>query len=231
MTDLETQLLEVGGVASVLVEELDGAPVSASLRLVEDADEIAVSIEVKAILAKHGLKTRSDEDHPTSNEAQEVLEGPTLSDPDTVDLTAGPVESGAIDLPEQRQPSVELNSVGPVPMSPARVQSATLGQTPEGLRVTVTLEDGRSGERIVHPGGDQIRMAVVSIVGVLLGVVGVHLAQYKVEEFTGRRAVTVIVERGTQTPGIGTAFESGTVFEPGTVELAIARAAWAAILG
>jgi hypothetical protein len=33
MTDLETQLREVGGVASVMVEELDGAPVSASLRL------------------------------------------------------------------------------------------------------------------------------------------------------------------------------------------------------
>ncbi len=231
MNDLETQLLEVGGVASVMVEQLDGAPVSASLRLVDNADEIAVSIEVKAILARHGLRTRSDEDHLTVNEPQEVSEGPTLPDPDTVDLAASPVEAGAIDLPEQRPPSLELNSAGPVAMSPARVQSATLGQTPEGLRVTVTLEDGRSGERIVHPGGDQIRMAVVSIVGVLLGVVGVHLAQYKVEEFTGRRAVTVIVERGTQTPGIGTAFESGTVFEPGTVELAIARAAWAAILG
>ena len=231
MTDLETQLLEVGGVASVMVEQVDGAPVSASLRLVEDADEIAVSIEVKAILARHGLRTRSDEDHSTADEPQNVLEGPTLPDSDTVDLTASAMEAGAIDLPEQRSPSLELNSAGPVPMSPARVQSATLGQTPEGLRVTVTLEDGRSGERIVHPGGDQICMAVVAIVGVLLGVVGVHLAQYKVEEFTGRRAVTVIVDRGTQTPGIGTAFESGTVFEPGTVELAIARAAWAAILG
>ncbi len=231
MTDLEIQLLEVGGVASVMVEELDGAPISASLRLVDDADEMAVSVEVRAILARHGLRTRTDEDHSTPEESQEGLEEPTPPPLDTVDLIANPVEGGANELPEQRKPSIELSNEGPVSVSPARVESATLDQTPEGLAVTVTLDDGRSGMRIVHPGGDQIRMAVVSIVGVLLGVVGVHLAQYKVEEFTGRRAVTVIVERGPQSTGIGTAFESGTVFEPGTVELAIARAAWAALLG
>lgn len=123
-------------------------------------------------------------------------------------------------------------SLGPsLLVSPARVQTAEISQSSEGLRVSVTLTDGRSGERIVEPGGDQIRMAVVAIVGVLLGVVGTRLTQYKVEEFAGRRAVTVIVERGSQGVGVGTAFESGTVFEQGTVELAIARATWAAILG
>jgi hypothetical protein len=204
-SELETLLMAIDGVASVFIEEAEGSPVSTSLRLSDNADEAVVSAAVNEVLSGRGLRTQGQAEAPT-----EVLEDPV-------------VDHG-FSSPNSQPPQI-------LAVSPARVQTAEIIQTSEGLRVSVRLTDGRTAERVVEPGGDQIRMAVVAIVGVLLGVVGARLTQYKVEEFAGRRAVTVIIERGSLGTGVGTAFESGTVFEKGTVELAIARATWAAILG
>lgn len=211
-SELEELLLSIDGVESVFIEQAKGSPISTSLRLAEDADEGAVSAAVGAALRLHGLRSRQQIEDDDLVEELVQEEGEVASD--------APAPVYETPPPTQR-----------LPVSPARVQTSEITQTPEGLKVSVTLTDGRTGERTVEPGGDQIRMAVVAIVGVLLGVVGARLSQYKVEEFAGRRSVTVIIERGDLGTGIGTAFESGTVFEPGTVELAIARATWAAILG
>jgi hypothetical protein len=207
-TELENLLMAIDGVASVFIEEAKGSPVSTSLRLSDDADEAVVSAAVNDVLSSRGLRTQGQTGAPA--EVADVLEDPVV---------------------DQGFSSASSQAAQILAVSPARVQTAEITQNSEGLRVSVSLTDGRTGERVVDPGGDQIRMAVVAIVGVLLGVVGARLTQYKVEEFAGRRAVTVIIERGSLGTGVGTAFESGTVFEKGTVELAIARATWAAILG
>ncbi len=206
--ELETLLMAIDGVASVFIEEANGSPVSTSLRLSDDADEAAVSAAVNVALSGRGLRTQ----------------GQAGASAEVADVFEGPVVDHGFSSSNSKAPQI-------LAVSPARVQTAEITQNSEGLRVSVSLTDGRTGERVVEPGGDQIRMAVVAIVGVLLGVVGARLTQYKVEEFAGRRAVTVIIERGSLGTGVGTAFESGTVFEKGTVELAIARATWAAILG
>jgi hypothetical protein len=207
MTVLEREIAAIDGVVGAQIETIDGAPVSVRLDLEEGIDPAAVAGRVQDVLRRHGLKSRV----PGGGAEAEVA-GP---EPEVVGIAPEPD-----DEPEPTPVTDEAASAVPAP-----VASVTVRQSRGGVDVEVAAADGRTAAAAATAHPDEVAAAIVSAVAELAGVRRPRVVEVATQDVGGRTAVTLVADIGVEDLVVG------TVFETGTTELAIARAAWAALVG
>lgn len=204
MSILEDEISAIDGVVGAQVETIDGAPVSVRLDLDEGIDPAAVAGRVQGVLRRHGLRSRLPGSEPPAESEPAPVDEP-------VDVAAEPVS-----VPEP-------TGGGPVVTAP--IESVTVRQTRGGVDVEVASEDGRRAEATCTAHPDEVAAAIVGAVAELAGRRRPRVVELRTQEVGGRIAVTLVADVGVDDLVVG------TVFETGTRELAIARAAWSALEG
>lgn len=203
MSILEDEISAIDGVVGAQVETIDGAPVSVRLDLDEGIDPAAVAGRVQGVLRRHGLRSRVPGSEPPAESEPAPVDEP-------VDVTAEPAPG-----PEP--------AGGPVVTAP--IESVTVRQTRGGVDVEVASADGRRAEATCTAHPDEVAAAIVGAVAELAGRRRPRVVELGTQEVGGRIAVTLVADVGVDDLVVG------TVFETGTKELAIARAAWSALEG
>lgn len=240
MTELEREIAALDGVLGAQVETIDGSPVSVRLDLAEGSDPAAVAGAVQGVLRRHGLRSRVPEtaDGGGAGSGEGIGTGDQdrspVADRESRDeegsRDAGRGTRGSVDLPTE---TLDAAHHEPEPLEcglpdvdvPAPIASVTVRQERGGVDVVVETTGGRSesASSTSHP--DEVARAVVSAVARLAGVRPPRLVEVTHQSVGGRQAVTVCIDRGSDDLAVG------TVFEAGTLELAVARAVWAALTG
>jgi hypothetical protein len=201
MSLLEREIAGIDGVVGAQVETIDGAPVSVRLDLEEGIDPAEVAGRVQDVLRRHGLKSRLPGAEPADESPPEV----DVAIPQPVPAAGDEGEDS--------------------PTVPAPIESVTVRQTRGGVDVEVASGDGRTAEASCTAHPDEVAAAIVGAVAGLAGRRRPRVVEVTTQDVGGRTAVTLVADIGVGDLVVG------TVFETGTTELAIARAAWAALAG
>jgi hypothetical protein len=208
MTVLEREIAAIDGVVGAQIETIDGAPVSVRLDLEEGIDPAAVAGRVQDVLRRHGLKSRV----PGGVEPEAAAPVP---EPQVVGIAPEPDE----------EPAPAPAGDETVAAVPAPIASVTVRQSRGGVDVEVAAADGRTAAAAATAHPDEVAAAIVSAVAELAGVRRPRVVEVATQDVGGRTAVTLVADIGFEDLVVG------TVFETGTTELAVARAAWAALVG
>lgn len=239
MTDLEREIAALDGVLGAQVETIDGSPVSVRLDLAEGSDSAAVAGAVQGVLRRHGLRSRVPEpagggagqgdnsgSHDQGQEPrnEDPLETEAATEVPNAVGEDDPAPDAGVDIaPTPRTEPSEPQAVAAD--VPAPIAAVTVRQERGGVDVVVEADGGRTESAACTSHPDEVARAVVAAVARLAGLRPPRLVEVTKQSVGGRQAVTVLIDRGSDDLAVG------TVFEAGTVELAVARAAWAALTG
>jgi hypothetical protein len=236
---IHEELLSIPGIAGAEFEGDPSTPDGVRIQLAPGADPDAIGLEVKRVLAGHGMRSQmtapavAPRVPPPPPEPRTVVNLADF-DPSIVAVEDALPEPGD-DTGSADDPSVEAGSADhpadgmdrdPAPMSSAVPILGDVVITQRGGGVTVSVAAGdRVATRPAVASEEGIDNALLEAVCEVLGVAPVPmLISVAAEDLSGSAAVSVLVDDGT-------ARHAGSAVDRGNRAWAVARAFWSAVSG
>ncbi len=201
MSSLRDDLLRIDGVESVDLDD-EVSPRSVRVRLATGADAERAGLEIRGVLAAHGLRSEVGPSGSLAEEAPAPVPFPARNE---------------VGRPAPRTATVAVA----VAELLARV---AVEEGRDGVRVRAETTTGRAATRRARPDARRVDEAIVAAVADLVDPSGSEPTVLTIVdgELMGTPVVTVLLERGRRRAVGSAATEGGRAY-------AIGRAAWAAL--